>query len=81
MRLPIGELRRALERVLVEEGFEEERAAACALLFAEASRDGVHSHGLNRFHRFIRSIRNGCVDPLARPVRVGGRGEVRPQVK
>jgi 3-dehydro-L-gulonate 2-dehydrogenase len=71
-KISLGELRRTLERVLLEEGFEEERAGSCALLFAEASRDGVHSHGLNRFPRFVRMIRNGCVDPRARAERVGG---------
>jgi 3-dehydro-L-gulonate 2-dehydrogenase len=73
-RVPFDELHRALTGVLVEEGFEEERAEVCALLFAEASRDGVHSHGLGRFPRFVRMIRNGSVDPRARPVLMTERG-------
>lgn len=73
-RVPIEELRRALAEVLVAEGFEEERANACALLFAQTSRDGVHSHGVERFPRFLRMIRNGSVDPRGQPRRVGGGG-------
>ena len=71
-RVPFAELHRALTQVLVEEGFAEERAGDCALLFAEASRDGVASHGLNRFPRFVRMVRSALIDPAARPERVGG---------
>lgn len=72
VRVAIHELRSALAAVLEAEGFEKERADACALLFAEASRDGVHSHGVERFPRFVRMVRNGSVDPRARAERVGG---------
>ena len=51
-----------LREVLLKEGFEEEKAEACARLFAEASLDGVYSHGLNRFPRFIAMIRRGVID-------------------
>jgi 3-dehydro-L-gulonate 2-dehydrogenase len=34
----------------------------CARLFTETSRDGVYSHGVSRFPRFVRAIRNGIVD-------------------
>lgn len=67
VRVPPEELRTVLAGVLRSEGFEEERAEDCALLFVEASRDGVHSHGVTRFPRFVRMIRNGSVDPRARP--------------
>jgi 3-dehydro-L-gulonate 2-dehydrogenase len=46
----------------------------CARLFADASRDGVPSHGLNLFPRFVRMIRSGVVDIQARPVRVAAHG-------
>jgi 3-dehydro-L-gulonate 2-dehydrogenase len=51
-----------------------DRAALCASLFADATRDGVSSHGVNRFPRFVRMIRAGVVDVLARPERVGSAG-------
>lgn len=53
---------------------EEWRADFCARLFAEASRDGVPSHGLNRFPRFLRAIGSGIVLVNARAARVGGHG-------
>jgi len=33
------------------------RAELCARLFADSSRDGVYSHGLNRFPRFVEMIK------------------------
>jgi 3-dehydro-L-gulonate 2-dehydrogenase len=60
--------------VLVREGMEPERADQCARLFADASRDGVASHGVNRFPRFVTMIRNGMVDIHARPVCAATRG-------
>lgn len=38
-----------------------------ARLFAETTRDGVYSHGVNRFARFVAMVRNGSVDPAAQP--------------
>jgi 3-dehydro-L-gulonate 2-dehydrogenase len=73
-RVSFDELRGTLAKVLEEEGFAKERADDCAFLFAEASRDGVHSHGLGRFPRFVRMIRNRSVDPDAEPVHVAGNG-------
>src|SRR5438093_2810497 len=50
------------------------RATLCGRLFADSSRDGVQSHGLNRFPRFITMIRSGIVDVHARPIRVAAHG-------
>ena len=62
MRVPFDDLHRTLERVLLSLGFEASRAELCARLFAETSRDGVASHGLNRFPRFVQMIQAGVVD-------------------
>src|SRR5437773_5983804 len=67
MRVAYDHLRDVLSRALTRIGFAPERAARCAALFADASRDGVSSHGLNRFPRFIATIRNGVVDVDAEP--------------
>ena len=74
MRVPFEELCRVLQSILVETGFETRRAELCARLFADASRDGVHSHGLNRFPRFIETIKNGIVDIHATPELMGSHG-------
>jgi 3-dehydro-L-gulonate 2-dehydrogenase len=63
-----------LVRVLVKLGFTAERAELCARLFAETTRDGVYSHGLDRFPRFIRGIKKGLIDIHATPELVTAHG-------
>src|SRR6185295_2689290 len=74
MRVPFDEMHDTLRRALVATGMEADRAALSARLFAEASRDGVSSHGLNRFPRFMGMIRRGVVDVHARPEPVAAHG-------
>jgi 3-dehydro-L-gulonate 2-dehydrogenase len=70
MRIPYNELFDTLLHALLKLGFEQQRGSLCARLFADASRDGVYSHGLNRFPQFVRSIKNGIVVVDAEPERV-----------
>jgi 3-dehydro-L-gulonate 2-dehydrogenase len=70
MRVPYPQLLETLERIVLKEGFERDRAARCAELFAQTSCDGVYSHGLNRFPLFIAMVRSGVVDPRAEPTLV-----------
>jgi 3-dehydro-L-gulonate 2-dehydrogenase len=74
LRVPYEELYGELRRVLLKLGFEDARADACARLFADASRDGVYSHGLNRFPVFVRMIEAGVVRIGERPRLVEARG-------
>ncbi|HEY1805298.1 MAG TPA: 3-dehydro-L-gulonate 2-dehydrogenase [Terracidiphilus sp.] len=66
-RIPFAEVQATLAGVLEKLGFVEDRAATCARLFAETTRDGVYTHGVNRFMRFVETIRNGRVIPTAEP--------------
>jgi 3-dehydro-L-gulonate 2-dehydrogenase len=72
--VPYADLHAMMRDVLLRHGMEPERAEHCARLFADASRDGFASHGLNRFPRFVAMIKNGMVDVHARPARVASRG-------
>jgi 3-dehydro-L-gulonate 2-dehydrogenase len=74
MRVAYQELHDVLFQVLIETGLESDRAKRCAQLFADSSRDGVPSHGLNLFPRFVRMIRTGVVDIKALPERVAAHG-------
>src|SRR5688572_9219062 len=67
MKVSFEELAAALEKVLIREGFPINKASICANLFAGNSRDGVHSHGLNRFPVFLERIREGLIDMHAEP--------------
>ena len=66
MRVPYETMFGEFLRVLNKYGITGEDAALSAKLFADASRDGIYTHGLNRFPKFIKSIENGSVDVNAR---------------
>ncbi|MGB9031422.1 MAG: Ldh family oxidoreductase, partial [Acidobacteriaceae bacterium] len=70
LRVPFTELASTLAEILVRIGFDPHRAQHCARLFAETTRDGVDSHGVERFPRFLDTIRIGSVDIHATPDRV-----------
>jgi 3-dehydro-L-gulonate 2-dehydrogenase len=67
LRVAYEELLETLNHILLRLGFSADRATLCARLFADSSRDGVYSHGVNRFPRFVRTIRSGIVDIHAQP--------------
>jgi 3-dehydro-L-gulonate 2-dehydrogenase len=76
LRVPYDNLLAALERAMLRLGLEGDRAAKCARLFAETTRDGVYTHGLNRFPRFAESIANGSVDVTAETTKIAGLGAI-----
>ena len=67
IRIPCEVVQATLAGVLRKLGMAAERADLCARLFTETTCDGVYTHGLARFPRFVRTIQNGCVDVQATP--------------
>ena len=76
LRVSFETLHETLQHILLAHGFTEARAVLCARLFAEASLDGVASHGLNRFPRFIEMVRRGVIDVHAEPECLGRFGSL-----
>jgi 3-dehydro-L-gulonate 2-dehydrogenase len=74
VRVPYDDLYAKLREAMLRLGMADERAAVCARLFAETTRDGVYTHGLNRFPRFAAQVGNGTVDVNAEPTKVAGSG-------
>jgi 3-dehydro-L-gulonate 2-dehydrogenase len=74
LRVPYDELYSTLLRAMLRLGIAEDRAAECARLFAETTRDGVYTHGLNRLPRFVASVANGSTDVKAEPTKTAGMG-------
>ena len=66
-RVPFQTLRDEFYRVLTTVGLTDERAMLCARLFAENQRDGVYSHGLNRFPGFVSGLESKQIDFRAQP--------------
>ncbi len=61
LRVPFAEMVNKLTTILRACEMVEERAVLCGRMFAEASRDGVSSHGVNRFVGFVEGIRAGRI--------------------
>lgn len=76
LRVPFEELRIALEQAMRRLGISPDRARLCAQLFAETTRDGVYSHGLNRFPRFRAMVENGSIDVNATPTLTAAFGSI-----
>ena len=74
MRVPFEKLKAEFERVLNSIGFDENKAAECATIFADNSRDGVYTHGLNRFPKFVRFVKEGLIAINAEPVKQNAMG-------
>jgi 3-dehydro-L-gulonate 2-dehydrogenase len=74
MRIEFEVLRNELERVLEKRKMGIADAQLCSRLFAEASLDGVYSHGLNRFPVFVDYIEKGLVDINAKATLAGRYG-------
>ena len=74
LRVAYADLIQALTKATLHLGLKGERASLCARLFAETTRDGVYTHGLNRFPRFAAMVANDCIDVAAEPTRVAGAG-------
>jgi len=76
MLIAFETLKAEFKRILLSLNFSESKADECAQIFAENSRDGVHTHGLNRFPTFVQYIKNGDVIPDAEPIKEGGFGSM-----
>ncbi|MEN0049290.1 MAG: 3-dehydro-L-gulonate 2-dehydrogenase [Bacteroidota bacterium] len=72
LRIPFTEVHEQLTAILLRYDFSTDRANLCARLFAETTLDGVYSHGLNRFFRFIDYIQKGYVNVHTRSEKVEG---------
>jgi 3-dehydro-L-gulonate 2-dehydrogenase len=76
MYIPFETLESEFKRVLLSLDFNQQEAEQSAAIFAQNSRDGVYTHGLNRFPTFVEYVRNGLIVPNVQPTRTGGFGAV-----
>jgi len=65
--IPPQQMQERFATILLKLGFTEERATACAAIFTANSVDGIYTHGVNRFPRFVQYVKDGCVLPHAVP--------------
>lgn len=65
--IPAAEMQQHFENVLVKNGFQKDTALHLAIAFTENSADGVYTHGVNRFPRFIEYVQKQYVKKDAAP--------------
>ena len=63
-----AEMEDRFTKILIGSGFTAVRAKECAAIFTGNSVDGIYTHGVNRFPRFIQYLRQGFVHANAEPV-------------
>jgi 3-dehydro-L-gulonate 2-dehydrogenase len=66
-RIHFSQLKDKLFDILIKHGFQNKEASQIALIFTESTFDGVFSHGINRFPRFIQDVEKGIVIPGISP--------------
>lgn len=76
IRLPFEEIESQLFRITVRLGFGEEEARLIARTHTWSSCDGVASHGLNRFPRFVEYVQSGHIRIDGKMERVAELGAV-----
>jgi 3-dehydro-L-gulonate 2-dehydrogenase len=74
IRVPFEEMKSKFRQILLKHGFTKKKAETCACIFAENSLEGIYSHGVYRFPRFVDYIQRGFIDVNAEPrlVQVAG---------
>ena len=65
--IPQDQMKSEFFRILTKFGFTDQKAEICAQIFTINSLEGVYSHGVNRFTRFVKNIMDGYIDPEAVP--------------
>jgi 3-dehydro-L-gulonate 2-dehydrogenase len=76
MRVTYQKLEAEFERVLLSIDLPGEKARQCAAVFAANSRDGVYTHGLNRFPAFVQTVKEGLFKPDVEPVMENSLGAI-----
>jgi 3-dehydro-L-gulonate 2-dehydrogenase len=76
IRIPSDLMKAEFFRILLRLGFTTERAYKCAEIFTINSLEGVYSHGVNRFPRFVKNIREGFIKAEGMPALVHRTGAI-----
>ena len=61
------EMKSVFKDILIKTGFADIKAEKLADIFTTNSLEGIYTHGVNRFPRFIRNTRDGYIIPDAEP--------------
>jgi len=74
IRVTHADMKEVFRNVLLKHSFDESKATECAGIFADNSLDGVYTHGVNRFSRFIQMVVEKQVLPDKDPSKISSFG-------
>jgi 3-dehydro-L-gulonate 2-dehydrogenase len=74
MQITYQEMFETFRDILIKFGFNNLKAEKCSRIFTDNSQDGVYSHGVNRFPRFVEYLKKGYIKPAAEPELSAGYG-------
>src|SRR5689334_23929143 len=74
VRIPYQEMEQRFRKILEGIGFDGPKATMCADIFATNSLEGIYTHGVNRFPRFVEYVKRGHIKPSAEAVFKSGIG-------
>jgi 3-dehydro-L-gulonate 2-dehydrogenase len=74
IHVPFNEMKSEFKRILINYNFTEKKSEKCAEVFAMNSLEGVYSHGVYRFPRFVDYLQKGYVKPDNEPELVHSAG-------
>jgi len=77
LRIAAQTMQRTFYDILIREQVPPEIADKCASLFTENSLDGIYSHGVNRFSRFVGHVKKGYVKPAEKPTLIHAFGNMQ----
>ena len=76
VRISASQMEAEFVRILLKLGFRNDKAQTCATVFTNNSLEGILSHGVNRFPRFVKYVRNGLIAMDAEPERIHAAGAI-----
>src|SRR4051812_37146567 len=63
LRIPQEKLQSEFDRILLKHGFSPAKAKTCAAIFTTNALEGIYTHSVNRFPKFIQYIQKGYIKP------------------
>lgn len=76
IRIPSYEMFSTFLNILLKSEVQGKEAEQCTSVFVDNSLDGIHTHGVNRFPKFVMSIRNAIVRVNNKADLVSGNGSM-----
>ena len=74
LRIPASEMEAQFKRILINYDFTKEKASTLANIYTVNSVEGVYTHGVNRFAKFIKYVVDGHIKPHEEAKKIHGAG-------